>query len=404
MRILHLTTFLQGGAGRNITDLALAQRRTGHDVRVAADAGGEPGYASYPEYLDELAAAGVPVLRLTSTFKRDAALNRRAAHELGEACAGWHPDVAHAHATTPTVVARLSGVVVSVPVVNTMHGWGITKTPEQVLSDIATLEQADAVVVPSRAAAATLETVGLEREDVRVIPYGLACARSLRPVDPGDRRAIAHVAAGRRRVGCIGTIGERKNQRLLVEALSGEGLHDIVAVFIGDGEVDQLRALAESCGVADRVLILGHRPDASRYLAAIDALVLPSRNEGLPLAVLEALRAGTPVAAARIPEIAEALDAGRYGHLFDPDDPAALSRAVRDALAATEADRERLRTRFSSLYTQDRMLASYASLYESLEPHIQVLVGQQPRAASGRRLGHDATKRRNDEEEVQERP
>ena len=366
MRILHVTTFLQGGAGRNIADLALAQRRAGHDVRVAADAGGEPGYGSYPEYVEELTAAGIPILRLTSTFKRDLALNTRAALELGKACAGWHPDVAHAHATTPAIVARLSGVVASAPVVNTMHGWGITKTPEQALNDIATLEQADALVVPSRAAAATLEAVGLEREDVRVIPYGLAAGCPLTPADPEDLRAIERLAAGRRSVGCIGTIGQRKNQRLLVDALSGPGLSDIVAVFIGDGDVDGLRACAESRAVGDRVLILGHRPDASRYLAVIDALVLPSRNEGLPLAVLEALRAGTPVAAARIPEIAEALDDGRCGHLFDPNDPGALTAAVRAALATTEVDRERLRTRFSTLYTQDRMLASYASLYEEL--------------------------------------
>ena len=366
MRILHVTTFLQGGAGRNIADLAVAQRRAGHDVRLAADAGGEPGYESYPEYVEELTEAGILILRLTSTFKRDAALNTRAALELRKACAGWRPDVAHAHATTPAVVVRLSGVLVAVPLVNTMHGWGISKTPEQALNDIATLEQADAVVVPSRAAAATLEAAGLEREDVRVIPYGLPVESPRRPADPGDLRAIERLAGGRRCIGCIGTIGERKNQRLLVDALAGDGLSDVVAIFIGDGEVDELCAYAESRGVGDRVLILGHRPEASRYLAAIDALVLPSRNEGLPLAVLEALRAGTPVAAARIPEIAEALDDGRCGHLFDPNDPAALTGALRDALAATEADRERLRIRFSNLYTQDRMLASYASLYEEL--------------------------------------
>ena len=40
MRILHITTFLQGGAGRNITDLAIAQSHAGHDVLVATDAGG----------------------------------------------------------------------------------------------------------------------------------------------------------------------------------------------------------------------------------------------------------------------------------------------------------------------------------------------------------------------------
>lgn len=366
MRILHITTFLQGGAGRNIADLALAQRHAGHDVQVASDAGGEPGYASYPEYLDELTAAGIPVPRLTSTFKRDATLNTRAALELRTACAGWRPDVVHAHATTPAVVARLSGIAACAPVVQTMHGWGIRKTPEQAMRDIATLEQADALVVPSRAAAATLEAAGLEREDVRVIPYGLPMEGPRLAADPDDVRAVERLASGRRCVGCIGTIGERKNQRLLVDALAGNGLSDVVAVFIGDGEVEALRALAESHGVNDRVLILGHRPEASRYLAVLDALVLPSRNEGLPLAVLEALRAGTPVAAAAIPEIAEALDDGRYGHLFHPDDQAALTAALRDALVTTEADRERLRDRFAALYTRDRMLASYAGLYEEL--------------------------------------
>ena len=54
MRVLHITTFLQGGAGRVITSLARAQKRSGHDVRVVADAGGEPGYESYAEYIDAL--------------------------------------------------------------------------------------------------------------------------------------------------------------------------------------------------------------------------------------------------------------------------------------------------------------------------------------------------------------
>lgn len=57
MRILHATTFLQGGAGRVIASLAVAQRRSGHDVRVVADAGGESGYEHYVEYIDALAAA-----------------------------------------------------------------------------------------------------------------------------------------------------------------------------------------------------------------------------------------------------------------------------------------------------------------------------------------------------------
>jgi glycosyltransferase involved in cell wall biosynthesis len=366
MRVLHTTTFLQGGAGRNIADLALAQRRAGHDVRVAADAGGEAGYASYPEYLDALTAAGIPCTLLTSTFKRDVALNARAARELQDVTRAWRPDVVHAHATTPALVARLAGVGVPGRLLHTMHGWGIAKTAAHAAADIALLELADAVVVPSAAAAETLRGAGLTRGDLRVIPYGIAPGLPPRPPDPEDVRAIERSAAGRRVCLCIGTIGERKNQRLLIDALAAAPLRDVTAVFIGDGDAAGLRAHARALGVETRAVVLGQRADASRYLSLAGALVLPSRNEGLPLAVLESLRAGVPVVAADIPEIAEALDGGRCGHLFAPDDAASLGSALRAAFDEPAPARARLRSRFAEHYAEDRMLSAYARLYEAL--------------------------------------
>ena len=73
--IVHITTFLQGGAGRTVTDLACAQRARGHRVVVAASATAEPGFESYSEYLATLAAAGIEVVLADSSFKRDLALN-----------------------------------------------------------------------------------------------------------------------------------------------------------------------------------------------------------------------------------------------------------------------------------------------------------------------------------------
>lgn len=372
MRVLHITTFLQGGAGRNIADLAVAQQRAGHDVRVAADAGGEPGYSSYPEYIEELHAAGIPYTQLTSTFKRNLALNTRAAADLGRQMRDWPPDVVHAHATIPAVVARLAGIGRATPLLNTMHGWGITKTPAQQDADIEVLEQADAVAVPSAAAARTLKAAGLRRGDVHVIPYGIAPEMPSVAPDDGDARAIAGIARGRRTCVCIGTIGERKNQRLLVDALACSPSLDAVAVFIGDGDAGGLRAHAVACGVADRVLVLGHRTTASRYLALADVAVLPSRNEGLPLAVLESLRAGVPVVATDIPEIAEALAGGTCGYLFAPDDAPSLAVALRTAFHAPRELRARLRARFEAHYSSARMLAAYSDLYEQLAAGVTI--------------------------------
>lgn len=369
MRILHVTTFLQGGAGRIITELAIAQRRAGHDVRLVADAGGEPGYGSYPEYCAALAAAGVPLTLVASTFKRDPHLNAAAARALAHLTSHWAPDVVHVHAATPSVVARLAGahrLVDGAQLIHTMHGWGIAKTAEQADGDLRALEQADVVTTPSHAAADALYSLGLRRRDLQVIPYGIPATlpRAI-PDLPDVWRIRAESRSRGPVVMCIGTIGERKNQALLVRALAAPELHDATAVFIGDGDPAPILDAAAAIGVSDRIVVLGHRADASRYLALASVLVLPSRNEGLPIAVLEALRAGVPVAASRVPEIAEAVGPSLDHLLFDSGDADGAARAIRRAIEmAGMADTGRLHERFRTHYTQGRMVAAYAAMYE----------------------------------------
>jgi glycosyltransferase involved in cell wall biosynthesis len=368
MRILHVTTFLQGGAGRIITALAVAQQRAGHDVVVVADSGHHTGYESYPEYIARLREAGVPFHTVTSTFTRDVALNVRAVEELTALLGGRAADVAHSHAAIPTLVARLAlsphGYT---PLLQTMHGWGIRKTAEQAATDITLLGLADAVVTPSAAARDTLLTLGLRAGPVHVVPYGLDDRPARQTPDAGDAELFERLrASGCSIVLCVGTIGERKNQALLVRALAS--LDRVAAVFIGDGDAAPLTALARELGVGPRAHVLGYRADASRYLALADALALPSMNEGLPLVVLEAFRAGVPVVGSCIPEIAEAVDEGRTGFLFAPGDASGLTAALAQALApaARAAMRRHARQVFESRYRDDRMLAAYRQLYAEL--------------------------------------
>ena len=366
MRILHVTTFLQGGAGRAITALAVAQRRAGHDVRVVSDAGGEPGYATYPEYQQTLRAAAIDVTAVRSTFKRDPALNASAAEDLRHLAAMWPPDVVHVHAAVPSVVVRLAnicGTAGSAPLIHTMHGWGTAKTAEQAAQDLDALERADVITTPSQAAFALLRRLGLHRSDVQVIPYGLADRDSGAAPDAVDLRTIQSHEA--RRALCIGTFGERKNQIALLDALATSLLKDAMAIFIGDGDDSVIRKRAVVLGVTKRVMILGHRSDASRYLPLADAFVLPSRNEGLPLTVLEALRAGVPTVASPLPEIAEALGPDLSEFLCSPDDPEKFAAAIRAAfdLSDRRALASRLKARFAQCFTESRMVDSYQSLY-----------------------------------------
>lgn len=93
-------------------------------------------------------------------------------------------------------------------------------------------------------------------------------------------------------------------------------------------ESERLKQLTGELGIADRVVWLGHRNDVNRLLQAADVYCQPSRSEGLPLAVLEAMNAGLPVVASRVGGIPEAVKDGETGLLTEPESPARLADAL----------------------------------------------------------------------------
>ncbi|HED64823.1 MAG TPA: glycosyltransferase family 1 protein [Planctomycetes bacterium] len=136
----------------------------------------------------------------------------------------------------------------------------------------------------------------------------------------------------------VGHVEPRKNLGLLLRALSLD--HDLPRLLLAGApkgeEEARLRELARSLGVADRVQFLGQVTDAAlpRLYAQAACVVLPSFLEGFGIPVLEAQRAGTPLAISNtgaLPEVA-----GPGVPTFPPDDPAAAAEAIRAALATDE--------------------------------------------------------------------
>ena len=387
MRILHVTTYLQGGAGRVIADLAIQQRRAGHDVIVFSDSGSQPGYGSYPEYLAALSRAGVEQHAVRSTFTRDVPLNVDAAGELSRLIGNRQIDVVHAHAAIPAMVARLGCGSRSTPIVVTMHGWGIAKTSDQARTDVTLLGLADVVITPSAALRVRLQRLGV-RQNALVVPYGIA-AKSSKPIDDADAARLASIRRrGDRIVMCIGTVGERKNQQLLVQALTEEGCGSLHAVFVGEGEASGLLAVAAERGVEERVHVLGHRAEASRYLQHADVVALPSRDEGLPLVLLEAMREGVPIVGSDIPEILEALGGGRFGYVFSGESAAALADVLERALSLDAFERSTLaneqRLRWEQSHRLEQMAAAYPVFYSAHATARLLRIGPRDRAAIGR--------------------
>ena len=113
----------------------------------------------------------------------------------------------------------------------------------------------------------------------------------------------------------------------------------------------------------------GHRPDARAVLDAADVFVLPSRHEGMPLAVLEAMEAGLPVVGTRVIGSEEVVVDGVTGTLVRYGDPGALGGALARLLADPGLRRrqgEAGRSRYLAGFTRERMARDTAAVYESV--------------------------------------
>jgi len=205
----------------------------------------------------------------------------------------------------------------------------------------------------------------LRDERVTVIPNGI---RRSSPSKDGVRAALG-LRPEARLLLAVGNLYPVKGHSDLVVALAHLAtrfptLHVAIA---GRGDMaDVLLRDAHARRVGDRLHLLGLRDDVPDLLASADAFVLPSRSEGLPLALLEAMFAGLPIVATRVGEIPAALQEGAAGLLVSPGRPdelaAAITRILSDAELAQQLGR-RARARAVAEFDVATMTARYRALY-----------------------------------------
>jgi glycosyltransferase involved in cell wall biosynthesis len=169
-------------------------------------------------------------------------------------------------------------------------------------------------------------------------------------------------------IGAVGRIEHQKGFDILVRALTA--IEDATLVLVGDGgERSRLQELARSAGVLERIVWLGWCEDPRAYLSTFDVFVLPSRFEGFPLALLEAMLAQSAVVAGDVGSVREAVLDGETGLLVPPEDADALATAIR-RLLSDDALRRRLgenaRRLVLSRFTAEHLTRAFESLYRDL--------------------------------------
>lgn len=354
VRIAHIIARLNdGGPARVLEVLARGLMAAGHETAIFAGTTG----ADEPDVTERLRAAGCTVVTIAGLGRRVAlGDDLRAWRHLHATVAAWRPDVIHTHTAKAGVLGRLLARRLGVAMMHTFHGHVLRGYFPQWLTPV--LVAVERWLARGCALHALTPSQAAELRDRWRIGRGWRWRVLPVPVVPAT--AVARVAAARSVpvVGFLGRLVPVKDGDLWLEVLAQLAREGPVrGVMCGDGgERARLEARARSLGL--EVTFTGFVP-TNAALAAMDVLLMTSRNEGLPLAAVEAASAGVPVVAPPVGGLRDAIATGLVrGAARTPRD---LAAAVRRALA--EGASARARTVAASM-APEHLLPRYVASYE----------------------------------------
>lgn len=330
MKILQVIPyFCFGGAETMCENLCYVLTAQGHDVTVVSL------YGEHTPISERMESAGIRIRYLDKKLGLDLTMVPKLVRIMKEE----KPDVVHTHLDVikyAVAAAKLAGVPKCVHTVHNVaekeaegktqklingfyfrHGWSVP------------------VALSPEVQASIVSFYGLERERVPVAYNGVDLSRCLpkESYTAGESFHILH----------IGRFNEQKNHGLLLEVF-GKLLRETPGLhldLIGEGELRQeTETLVKEWKIEDKVSFLGSQSNVYPYLHKADLFLLPSRYEGIPMTIIEAMGTGLPIVATAVGGVPDMLQNGVDGFTV-PCEEGQISKACQ-ALIRDEALRERV--------------------------------------------------------------
>lgn len=268
------------------------------------------------------------------------------------------PRAVLAHHAGPLLYAGLATRLAGIPrFVYVEHDvWHYEDAGERRLAWLAAHLVRPRIVAVSDTVARTVREV-MPGCPVTVIPNAVDTNRFV-PGDRAEARLRMGLPENARIVGTAGRLEHVKGQDVLIQAM--QELPEALLVLVGKGSAqEEFEALTLRLGLSDRVRFMGHCNDMQDIYPAFDVVCLPSRNEGLPLSVLEAQACGIPVVATDVGSVREGICL-ETGAVVPPQDRSALAAAIARVLEQPQSGDPRAFV--LSHYSWSRMVAGYEAL------------------------------------------
>jgi glycosyltransferase involved in cell wall biosynthesis len=375
LRVVTLITRLEGGAG--VLTLRGAKALDPEQFRVTIVTGKES------DLLDEAAAAGLEVI-IEPALRTpiDPHSDLQALRALSALLRRRPFDVAHTHTAKAGVLGRIAARRAAVPrIVHTYHGFpfhefqsrsrrGAYVAIERRLGRITDV----ALCVGTGVAVEAVRRRLVAPERIRTIGVAVegGAGAELPAHMPGARdraRRALGVPADATVVGAVGRLTYQKAPEDFISMIGQLGRTGVVGVWVGGGELAAHMSRLARAQPAGRIVLAGERADVPEILPAFDVFMLPSRYEGLPTAVVEAMVCGIPVVATAVNALGDVVVPGETGLLVPPRRPDLAADAVRylldrPAVAARMAvtARARLGERFGVPALRDALAAAYTGI------------------------------------------
>ena len=367
-RVLHVVPNLHSyGLQNMVAGLVRSMDPTRYETAVAS---------LYPEseigLEPDLRSGGIRMFHLD----KHAGFDVRMYWRLGRLLREFQPHVIHTHNYVLRYVYPLVAGTVKKParvprVVHTIHNLA-EREVDRIgirLQRFAFRHGVAAVTIAAEVSASFRRLYGFA--EAATIPNGIPVARYRTPsVSREEWRARHGLASDDFAYLTVARFSEQKDHATLLEAFAiGPARHPAARLLLaGTGELEgAIVARLRQLGLEDRVLLIGQRRDVADVAAASDAFVLTSRWEGNPLAVMEAMAAGLPVAATGVGAIPELVRHGIDGWLAAPGDAGEIAQAMtwlcehaEAARAMGQSGRARARERFDLA----AMVRAYSELYD----------------------------------------
>ncbi|WP_425619267.1 glycosyltransferase [Anatilimnocola sp. NA78] len=362
--VFVITQLDAGGAERALTQLVLRLDKSRFQPTVISLRPRPVGARAI--LVEQLEAAGVAVEFLNALQKWEFP---RAVWRLSRRLQELRPAVVQSFLFHANVVTALAGKLSGVPVVAGMRVADPSRTRQRVERWLAPLIKMH-ICVSQSVADFYQKTVGISRDKLDVIPNGVDVERFAQAL-PVDRSSLP-VPANRRLLVAIGRLERQKGHDWLLPILAKafEELPEQELLLVGDGpDRGRLQQQASELGIGDRVHFLGWRSDVPELLRGADLLLLPSRWEGMPNVLLEAMAAGLPVLTTRVEGTTEILGPLATEQSVAVGDSAAFEDAIvrlcQDRVLSAElgqSNRERVLASFSLAV----MTQAYEQIYMRL--------------------------------------